>query len=358
MVGIGIGILSKRKTVGFPFALRSFWQRVRDDGGTMFDFNSAISVYRSAPTATLALSPSAGKAGTLYSVLPEGGAGDFTVSRTTSKVITNKDGNLQTIAANVPPISYDGGVPVINPERQTTQLLTRPISFDRADWTKSGATVTSGFPAPAVDGSGNVLLDAYKLVESSDNVFHLISPSSVSFSGEAYTVRVFAKKEKRSILQINTNGSVNNTAVANFDLINGTVTLKNNCIATIKPFIAGYYECVFTFLATVVVAPPLYFSTQISPTASRSQAYLGDGTSGIYIYNAQLELGSTATSPVYIDKSLEGATRTRNADGVQVALPVGVTSITLTNEADIQSVGTVADPYVIPVGKWKSIIMT
>ena len=81
---------------------------------------------------SLVMIPAASKAGKIFSFRPTDGTGDLTVARTTSKVITNKDGNLQTIAVNVPPVTWENGEPVIQPEGQTTQLLTRPISFDHA----------------------------------------------------------------------------------------------------------------------------------------------------------------------------------------------------------------------------------
>jgi uncharacterized protein (TIGR02145 family) len=46
MIGVGLGVVAKRRYSGFPFALRSFWQRVRDDGGTMVDYNTVLDTYR------------------------------------------------------------------------------------------------------------------------------------------------------------------------------------------------------------------------------------------------------------------------------------------------------------------------
>jgi uncharacterized protein (TIGR02145 family) len=46
MIGVGLGVVAKRRYSGFPFALRSFWQRVRDGGGTMFDYNTVLDTYR------------------------------------------------------------------------------------------------------------------------------------------------------------------------------------------------------------------------------------------------------------------------------------------------------------------------
>jgi len=66
----------------------------------------------------------------------------------------------------------------------------------------------------------------------------------------------------------------------------------------------------------------------------------------------QVELGIGSS---YIPTN--GATVTRNADVIQVALPSGVTTITLTDIDDVESAGSIADPYIIPVGEHKQIIM-
>lgn len=53
------------------------------------------------------------KAGTLYSQIPESGAGDFTVSRTTTvanrSTRINKDGFIETVLDNVPRLDYPVG---------------------------------------------------------------------------------------------------------------------------------------------------------------------------------------------------------------------------------------------------------
>jgi hypothetical protein len=62
-------------------------------------------------------------------------------------------------------------------------------------------------------------------------------------------------------------------------------------------------------------------------------SYLGDGTSGIYIWQAQLETGSVATSPIYT----EGSTVARTADDISLASAsslIGQTEGTMYVEVD------------------------
>ena len=69
----------------------------------------------------------------------------------------NLDLKLEIIANDVPAFNYDtvGGCPVLNTEPQAINLITYPISFDNAYWTKSGATIDdnggAGYSAPSVD---------------------------------------------------------------------------------------------------------------------------------------------------------------------------------------------------------------
>jgi uncharacterized protein (TIGR02145 family) len=54
MIGVGLGVVAKRRYSGFPFALRSFWQRVRDAANsTMFSYNEVLALYRGIQNAGL-----------------------------------------------------------------------------------------------------------------------------------------------------------------------------------------------------------------------------------------------------------------------------------------------------------------
>jgi hypothetical protein len=109
MIGVGLGVVAKRRYSGFPFALRSFWQRVRDDSGTMVDYNTSIALYRIEPNALLALSASAYKTGKIYSVIPTDGSGDFTVVRAGTKDIIDKNGDTVTLPENTLAPDYSTG---------------------------------------------------------------------------------------------------------------------------------------------------------------------------------------------------------------------------------------------------------
>ena len=73
---------------------------------------------------SLAMIPTGFKDGKLYSVLPESGAGDFSVVRGSGATRVNKDGLIESMANDIPRLDYtDGGCPVLLTEPQSTNLV-------------------------------------------------------------------------------------------------------------------------------------------------------------------------------------------------------------------------------------------
>jgi hypothetical protein len=89
----------------------SFLQRALNDGGDIVTPN-ASEIQGSIATmadkaALLGLIPTAYNTGILYSMLPQDGTGDFTVSRNGTATYFNQQGELVTAAADVPRLSFD-----------------------------------------------------------------------------------------------------------------------------------------------------------------------------------------------------------------------------------------------------------
>lgn len=122
--------------------------------------------------ASILLTPTAYDNGSMLSIKPTDGDGDFTFSRNGDASRVNSSGNIVTEGANLPRINYENGCGSWLLEPQSTNLL--PYSEDFTRWIVSGdVTIESGYLSP--DGTNN----AYKISGTDNNV----RTTSSSFTG-------------------------------------------------------------------------------------------------------------------------------------------------------------------------------
>tara|TARA_B110000977_G_scaffold143019_1_gene181645 strand:- start:1929 stop:3134 length:1206 start_codon:yes stop_codon:yes gene_type:complete len=102
-------------------------------------------------TPSIQLIPSAVKAGTVYSILPTNGIGDFDFTRAGTATKTNKEGLIETVATGVPRLDYsDGsGCPSLLLEPQSTNELN---NSNGSDFTLTRSTRGSQLSKIGVDG--------------------------------------------------------------------------------------------------------------------------------------------------------------------------------------------------------------
>ena len=174
-----------------------------------------------------------------------------------------------------------------------------------------------GFSAPSVDSP----LGAFKLVEDTSTGGHRVYAIASITSGQKYAQSFYAKQGERSVVQLAFGGKFSSTDYANFDLSNGTVSAEVGSIdAKIEALSNGWYRCSAFSTAVITGTEASYIQIQNSTTATRFASYTGDGTSGVYIFGAQLEQASYPTS--YI--KTEGTAQTRLADTCSQTPPDGV----------------------------------
>ena len=220
---------------------------------------------------------------------------------------------------NFPRLDYtNSSCPSLLVEPQRTNLLLRSEELDNVIWSKTNATVTANSTT-----SPSGILNADKLVENTVNAQHYINQSFLN-SNSLFTYSIYAKKGERDFLFINAFATIPNNFTylpsAYFNLNNGTVGTVSNCNAFIQNVGNGWYRCIIQCTSVFPqTSLNISFYNYIANTISNT-TYLGDGTSGIFLWGAQVEAGSYATS--YIPTV--ASTVTRNAD---VISKTGISSL-------------------------------
>lgn len=252
---------------------------------------------------SLLIVPYRSKTGKLYSQIPTSGAGDFTVTRNTTATRFDSAGLIASVASGIPRLDYytSGGTvgcPALLVEPAATNVLSYSEEFDNAAWGKSAMTVSTGTTAAftAPDGTTN----ADKIIATSGNVAHNINRSGLTSA--AYTFSVFAKAGEESVISLWLRGA---SVRAEFNLVSGTVSNITTTSARIENYGNGWYRCT-VYDSTAGTTAHIY--------GRAGGAYAGNGSDGFYLWGAQIETGSVATS--YIPTT--AGTGSRSADVISV----------------------------------------
>ena len=128
--------------------------------------------------------PSAYKAGTIFSPIPESGAGDLTFTRAGVANRVNSNGIIEEMGANVPRLDYSGGgCPSWLFEPQRTNLLT--YSNDFSAYLKVGTVATT--PNFGISPSG--AKDSTRVVFSADSALYVLSVHSGNNESESIYIK-------------------------------------------------------------------------------------------------------------------------------------------------------------------------
>jgi hypothetical protein len=189
-------------------------------------------------------------------------------------------------------------------EEQRMNLLTRSEQFDNEAWAKPGEATAIANISVAPDGT----LSADKLVEFNGSVNQAFEQTATLVLGTAYAISIYAKAAERTQFRIAGRFGGNWTVfpAARIDLTNGTVlNSTGDKTATVESVGNGWYRCTVYGTSAVGTSGGLVVSPLL--TGGTSSVYQGDGTSGIFIWGAQLESGAFPTS--YIPTTATAVTR-------------------------------------------------
>ena len=270
-------------------------------------------------SASLINVPARFKAGTLYSQVPDTGAGDFTVTRATTPTAgrstrINKDGLIELVADNVPRLDYPlggavNGCPALLVEPSAQNLVQRSEEFNDGYWNKVRCTASAN-QTTAPNGT----LTADKLIMN-NGILPTVADTDGILRNEvitsgAYRFSIFAKAAEFTGFKVRENAVVGNFMDVN--LTNGAITNPDTA-QFISPLAQNYGN-------------GWYRISWTSPTITNLNKYsirvgsTGNGTSGIFIWGYQVETGSVATS--YIPTAASPVTR-----GAETISKTGVSSL-------------------------------
>lgn len=241
----------------------------------------------------------------------------LTISRAATATYVGRDRLLKTAAVNT--LRYDHNPSTGAPkgaliEVAATNLLLNSEAITEATWGKVDVTTSAN-----VIAAPNGTTTADKLIEAATTGVHYIFGQSGISTAQTYTFTVFAKAAERSRVMVQLSDFTLEARAASFDLSAGTILFTDaagsvwtNISSSIEAYAGGWYRLRLTGTKSASGTANVAISLISSGTTT---LYAGDGTSGVHIWGAQLEVGPYATS--YIPTT--SATVTRAADSVSIA---------------------------------------
>ncbi|MFA5922320.1 MAG: LamG-like jellyroll fold domain-containing protein [Methylococcaceae bacterium] len=239
------------------------------------------------------------------SLVPEKAVdGTATFTRSSTATYFDSTGVLQTASADSMRFNYNPVALVNNGglvEGGRTNVILRSEEFDSASWSKTRSSVTTNATV-APDG----LTTADKLVEDTSTNSHFCSQLKSVADNTNITVSIYAKAAERNILPLVTSGKDSVFRTSYFNLQTGSVSSQaSGHICSIESVGNGWYRCIITVNSGTGASNfGIYPSMAI---VSGSTSYAGDGTSGLYIWGSQEEVGDFVSS--YIPTTTAAVTR-------------------------------------------------
>ena len=248
----------------------------------------------------------------------------ITFTRASTATYFDDKGVMRTALAGVPRIDFDpvtGECKGLLIEEQRTNLLTWSDDFWNAAWLKYNSVVTAN-AAAAPDGT----LTADKLVANTANSSHSVRVTPTITDNTTYCLSVFVKAAEISNVVVTIVTKSAGVRGVGVNLNNGSIFLPTGITGLPSYYKVdsvgnGWYR---VSVAYDVASGATNENVRIFTSDGVGINYTGDGTSGIYIWGAQLEVGSFQTS--YIPTT--SATATRASE---------VTEITGTNFSDFHN---------------------
>jgi|GEM_PF-5395045 len=198
------------------------------------------------------------------------------VTRASSETVLTPAGRIATVDPDTLPLTYvpeTGGLGA-QITGEVTNLLLWSEDFTQNEWSKVNGTTIGVNAVTAPDGSAN----GSKLVEGTGSNFFSVQ-QTVSSSAELRNFSIFLKSAERSQAEIR---GFSPNLIIEVDIEAQSIISGNARIVTLKN---GWVR------VDVTIDDEAITSYRIGPMVNGERVYEGDGSSGIYIWGAQLTHG-------------------------------------------------------------------
>ena len=173
---------------------------------------------------------------------------------------------------------------LIEPAR--TNLCLESETFDDATWVKSNLTVSAD---AIISPDGEVTAD--QLIEAAGSSVKDISQLVTVATATKHTLSVFAQANSRNFIKLQ--DIANSDDGAYFNLSTGSIGIIDaGIVAKIEPFANGFFRCSIQSTSTSTSGG---MKIQLAD-ANGGGAYTGNGTSGAFVFGAQIEVSDFETS--------------------------------------------------------------
>jgi hypothetical protein len=243
----------------------------------------------------------------------------ITYTRASGASYVGVDGLIKYAGVNEPRFDHDpmtGESLGLLIEESRQNLLQRSEEFNDAYWIKINSARVDANVVTAPDGNST----ADKFIENTNTNHKILARSFTAIANNTYTFSVFVKAAERTSIMIHVRKSDYSTRFgASFNLRTQVVTPDPNTVGgtlnntSIERYPNDWYR--------ISVSGNIGNNTDgvvtmylIGSGGAFDIGYTGNGSSGIYLWGSQLEVGSFPTS--YIPTV--GSTRTRAADDARI----------------------------------------
>jgi hypothetical protein len=158
-------------------------------------------------------------------------------------------------------------------------LLGYSQNFENAAWAKSNSSIAASTVIGPFGFDGGE-----KLVENTVNILHYVAQTQSTSANSVLTLSIYAKAGERTQVDVRVGGVGWATSpVCVVNLITGAIVSGSG--ATVVPVGDGWFRISLTATADGTTQSR---GIVVAPAVAGNSTYTGDGTSGIYIFGAQL----------------------------------------------------------------------